>query len=111
MIDVYREPISGQPITVNEDYEIDWRGTIGVGDILYGLNAAHALAKMYDHPIKMNVFWTHDEDYVYHYDDPETIIERTHVLHSLYHNEINRRCSPSTTGYSARIYSNVLKTK
>ncbi|MBT5286150.1 MAG: hypothetical protein HOL29_09310 [Euryarchaeota archaeon] len=89
MNEVYREPISGQPIRVNEDYEIDWRGTIGVGDILYGLNAAHALSKMYDHPIKMNVFWEHDEDYVYHYEDPETIIERTHILEGMYHNAHN----------------------
>ncbi len=89
MNEVYREPISHQPIQVNEDYEIDWRGTIGVGDILYGLNAAHALSKMYDHPIKMNVFWEHDEDYVYHYEDPETIIERSNILEGMYHNSHN----------------------
>jgi hypothetical protein len=83
----FREPISGQPIFVNENYEIDWRGTIGVGDILYGLNCAHQLAHMFNHPIKMNVFWTHGEDYNYHYEDPETIIERTHYLHNMYHRQ------------------------
>lgn len=83
----FREPISGQPIFVNKNYEIGWRGTIGVGDILYGLNCAHSLAHMFNHPIKMNVFWTHDENYIYHYEDPETIIQRSHYLHSMYHRQ------------------------
>lgn len=81
----FREPISQQPIFVNDDYEIDWRGTIGVGDILYGLNCAHSLSHLHDHPIRMNVYWTHGEDYLYHHEDPETIIERSNYLHNLYH--------------------------
>lgn len=81
----FREPISHQPIFVNDDYEIDWRGTIGVGDILYGLNCAYALSHLHSQPIRMNVHWTHGRNYNYHFEDPETIVQRGDYFHRLYH--------------------------
>lgn len=81
----FREPISHQPIFVNSDYEVDWRGTIGVGDSLYGLNCAYALSHLHDKPIRMNFHWKHEESYNYHFEDPETIVERTDYFHNFYH--------------------------
>lgn len=83
--DWYREPISHQPIFVNDSYEVDWRGTIGVGDSLMGLNCAYALAHLHKHPIKIKFFWEYSQDFLYHYEDPETMTERTNYFHSFYH--------------------------
>jgi len=35
----------------------------------------------------MNVYWEHSEDYLHHFEDPETIIERAEYLHSFYHDK------------------------
>lgn len=81
----FREPITKQPIYVNDDYKIDWRGTIGVGDILYGMNCAYALSHLHDHSIHMRVHWQHSEDYLYHFEDPETVVERGDYFHKFYY--------------------------
>jgi hypothetical protein len=95
------DPWKKKPYLFSSDNSFDWKGTIGVGDILFGLNIAH----MCDHLVRktrdvshttMNVHWTHDHDYLHHFEDPETIIERTNYLHSLFYNnehvKINHIC-------------------
>jgi len=63
---------------------IEWKGTIGVGDSMMGLNSCHMISYMLDKPVHMDVHWYHDEDYLFHCEDPETIVERFDYIHSLY---------------------------
>ena len=65
--------------------KIRWRGTHGVGDFMQALNVAHRYS--FDHdklPVNLEMHWEHDEDYLYHPRDPETIIERMHKIHEMY---------------------------
>ena len=68
-------------------FKIRWRGTWGVGDSMWGLNVAHVHAKKIDAPVNLEFHWSHDEDYLTHPDDPETIIERTEWITTRYHRE------------------------
>ena len=90
MKNTVREPWEGYEYLVTEGCEVDWKGTPGLGDILFGLNAVHMIThlerKKRDLPqMIMNVHWDHSEDYLYHYEDPETIIERAEYLHNFYY--------------------------
>lgn len=60
---------------------IDWLGTIGVGDYMMALNTAYFLSHILNENIRLNFHWTHDIDYLYHDQDPETIIERLQFIH------------------------------
>jgi hypothetical protein len=64
---------------------ITWRGTPGVGDFMWALNSAHRYC--YDYNVKVNLEfqWEHDEDYLHHFEEEETIIERLHYIHNFYH--------------------------
>lgn len=64
---------------------ITWRGTPGVGDFMWALNCAHNYC--YNNNIKVNLEfqWEHDEDYLHHFEDPETIIQRLEYIHNFYH--------------------------
>jgi hypothetical protein len=65
--------------------KIRWRGTHGVGDFMQALNVAHRYS--FDHdklPVNLEMHWEHDEDYLYHPRDPETIIERMDKIHEMY---------------------------
>ena len=68
-------------------FKIRWRGTWGIGDSMWGLNVAHVHAKKIDAPVNLEFHWSHDEDYLTHPDDPETIIERTEWIATRYHRE------------------------
>jgi len=92
MKNTVREPWEGYEYLVTEGCEVDWKGTPGLGDILFGLNAVHMIThlerKKRDLPqMIMNVHWDHSEDYLYHYEDPETIIERAEYLHNFYYDK------------------------
>ena len=66
--------------------KVKWRGTHGVGDFMQALNVCHRYS--FDHndtPVNLEMHWEHDEDYLYHPNDPETIIERMRKIHKLYH--------------------------
>jgi hypothetical protein len=64
---------------------ITWRGTPGVGDFMWALNSAHHYAYFYNKKVVLEFQWEHDEDYLHHFEDPETIIERLEYLHNFYH--------------------------
>lgn len=66
-----------------KDY-IEWKGTPGMGDAMYGLNIAHMRAFISQKPVTLNIHWYHSEDFLYHYEDPETIVERANYIHSKY---------------------------
>ena len=63
---------------------IEWKGTPGIGDAMYGLNIAHMRAFVNQKPTTLVIHWYHSQDYLYHFEDPETIIERIEYLHSRY---------------------------
>lgn len=67
---------------------IDWKGTVGMGDAMWGLNVAHRWAHDNGHALTtLRFHWNHGPDYRHHPDDPETIIERIDYVHTLYHNK------------------------
>lgn len=66
------------PITLN------WLGTEGVGDLMWGLNTAHQLAHVHKCMVDFRVHWKHDENYLWHFEDPETIIERFEYVRDFY---------------------------
>lgn len=86
------DPWSNCKYLFSTENDIDWKGTIGVGDILFGYNIAHMAThlarKRREIPYTtINVHWTHEKNYLLHFEDPETIIERADYLHSFYHDK------------------------
>ena len=91
-LELYREPYKNISYLFTTGNEVDWKGTPGVGDILFGLNAVHMMThlirKRRELPqMTMNVYWEHDRDFLYHFEDPETIIERAEYLHNFYYDK------------------------
>lgn len=66
---------------------ITWRGTPGVGDFMWALNSAHNYAYNHNKKVNLEFQWEHDEDYLHHFEDPETIIERLDYIHNFYHRQ------------------------
>lgn len=64
---------------------ITWRGTPGVGDFMWALNSAHNYAYRTKQKVNLEFQWEHEEDYLHHFEDPETIIERLNYIHNFYH--------------------------
>jgi len=67
---------------------VTWRGTPGVGDFMWALNSCHRYAA--DHNIRkinLELHWEHDVDYLHHFEDPETIVERCNYIHNFYHQQ------------------------
>jgi hypothetical protein len=86
---------------------MDWKGTPGVGDFMYGLNIAHWKSFILNREIFLRFHWYHAEDFLYHYEDPETIIERLNYIHSFYSNEYSKiRIKHTFNSNSGWIYSN-----
>lgn len=91
--ELYHDPLKKHPyLFPASTNEVDWKGTIGVGDILFGLNAVHMMThlmrKRREVPyVTMNVYWEHDQNYLHHFEDPETIIERAEYLHNFYYDK------------------------
>ena len=91
-LDLYHDPLRGHPYLFTRGNEVDWKGTEGVGDILFGMNAVHMMVHLIRkrrplEQMQMNVFWPHDDQFLFHFEDPETIIERTNYLHQFYHDK------------------------
>lgn len=68
-----------------EREKVRWRGTHGVGDFMHALNVVHQYGFEKNKIIDLEMHWEHDEDYLYHPDDPETIIERMEWMHGKYY--------------------------
>ena len=67
---------------------VTWRGTPGVGDFMWALNSCHRYAA--DHNVRkinLELHWEHGPDYLHHFEDPETIIERCNYIHNFYHQQ------------------------
>jgi len=55
---------------------------------MWALNSCHKYAA--DHNIRkinLELHWEHGEDYLHHFEDPETIIERCNYIHNFYHQQ------------------------
>ena len=61
------------------------KGTIGAGDFMSGLNVAYFRSFVLEIPIEVEFHWYHDEDYEFHMEDPESIIEKFDYLHQFYY--------------------------
>lgn len=95
-LELFHDPYKKHPYLFTTGNEVDWKGTPGVGDILFGLNAVHMMVHMIrkrrELPyMNMNVYWNHDKDFLYHFEDPETIIERADYLHNFYYDKSSVR--------------------
>lgn len=63
---------------------IKWRGTIGLGDCMMALNCAHHHAWHTGYKIKLIMHWDHDADYLHHFEEEETIVDRMQYIHKFY---------------------------
>ena len=91
-LEIIVDPWKKREYLFSTSNDIDWKGTIGVGDILFGLNTAymatHIARKKRDiEYTTLNVYWEHAKDYLHHFEDPETIIERADYLQMFYHDK------------------------
>lgn len=66
---------------------VTWRGTPGVGDFMWALNCVHLHAYQTNTKVNLEMHWEHGEDYLHHFEDPETIIERMNYIHNFYHRQ------------------------
>ena len=64
---------------------VTWRGTSGVGDFMWALNVCHLHALEMKHQVNLEFHWPHNESFLYHCEDPETIIQRLNYIHNFYH--------------------------
>lgn len=64
---------------------VTWRGTPGVGDFMWALNCVHHYAYTNNVKVKLEMHWEHGEDYLHHFEDPETIVERMDYIHNFYY--------------------------
>ena len=67
--------------------KVRWRGTPGVGDFMWALNSSHKYAYNTGERVNLEMHWEHDEDYLHHPQDPETIIQRMEWMHTKYHRQ------------------------
>ena len=65
--------------------KITWRGTPGVGDFMWALNCAHRYSFRKQIKVNLEFHWEHDEDYLHHFEEEETIIDRLNYIHNFYH--------------------------
>jgi len=103
--ELYHDPLRNLPFYLTPDNSVDWKGTPGVGDILFGLNSVHMLAHLANRDqIQMNVHWDHDVDHLHHPEDPETIIERCDYLHGFYYNKDVVKVNHIFNGYDEELW-------
>jgi hypothetical protein len=79
-----REPT--QHIKYEVSNYVEWKGTSGCGDFMMGLNCCHLIAELTQDTVYMDMHWYHSEDYNFHMEDPETIVERFQYIHRWYKN-------------------------
>lgn len=63
---------------------LNWGTTPGMGDSMMGLNCAYRWAEENQEPLHLIFHWFHDEKHFHHFEEEETIIERTDYIQQLY---------------------------
>jgi hypothetical protein len=69
---------------INFSSVIEAKMTPGIGDLMCILNVAYYRSFYAQKEINLVLHWYHDEDFLYHFEDPETILERFHYINSFY---------------------------
>jgi hypothetical protein len=64
--------------------ELNWGTTPGMGDIMMALNCAYRWAAENKQHLELNLHWFHDDKHLHHFEEEETIIERTDYIRQLY---------------------------
>lgn len=54
---------------------------------MWALNSVHNYAHSNNLKINLEMHWEHKPDYLHHFEDPETIIERMSYIHNFYHRQ------------------------
>lgn len=70
--------------SLNFSSKIEAKMTPGVGDLMCVLNIAHLRSFYTQKSVNLILHWYHDEDFLYHFEDPETILERFHYINNFY---------------------------
>ena len=65
--------------------KLTWRGSPGMGDIMWALNCAHLHAFEENKRVNLEMHWPHGPDHLHHFEDPETMIQRMEYIHNFYH--------------------------
>jgi hypothetical protein len=58
--------------------------TPGVGDLMVAMNIAYMRSLYLQRTVTLDLHWYHDKDFLYHFEDPETIIERGEYIKNFY---------------------------
>lgn len=58
--------------------------TPGMGDLMCAMNVAHMRSLYLQDRVHLELHWYHDKDFLYHFEDPETIIERFEYINNFY---------------------------
>lgn len=64
--------------------KIHWKTTVGIGDSMYGLNIAYMRAFVNQKPTTHTIHFFHPKNYKYHYEDPETVVDRVNYIKKRY---------------------------
>lgn len=63
--------------------EIDWKGKIGYGDVVSPICYAYTMAQKNCCDVQLNFHWPHNKAFKFKKQDPETLPQRTLVLHQI----------------------------
>lgn len=66
------------------DRVLNWGTTPGMGDSMMGLNCAYRWSAENKRDLTLNLHWFHGKDHLHHFEEEETIIERTNYIKNLY---------------------------
>lgn len=58
--------------------------TPGMGDLMNAMNVAHMRSLYLQDTVRLELNWYHDKDFLYHFEDPETIFERFEYVNNFY---------------------------
>ena len=61
--------------------------TPGVGDLMLAMNIAYLRSMYLQRTVTLDLHWHHDKSFLYHFEDPETIIERAAYIRNFYNEE------------------------
>ena len=69
---------------VNTRTKIAAKMTPGMGDLMSAMNIAHMRSLYLQDKVNLELHWYHDKDFLYHFEDPETIVERFEYINNFY---------------------------
>ena len=82
-IDAFNNYITHFP-EVNLKPHIVAKMTPGIGDLMLAMNIAYMRSMYLQRTVTLDLHWYHDKNFLYHFEDPETIIERAEYIRNFY---------------------------